>query len=85
MFYFYILKSQLNNSYYFGSCADTDIRLKQHNAGLVKSTKRYIPWELAHIEQFNDFKNVRNRESQVKSWKKRSAIENLIKHSKNLM
>ena len=80
MFYFYILKSQQNNAYYFGSCNDADIRLKQHNQGLVKSTKRYMPWQVVYMEQFEDLKTAKLRELQVKSWKKRRAVENLIKH-----
>jgi len=82
MFYFYVLKSQINDSYYFGVCRDFGIRLKQHNQGLVKSTKRYRPWRLVYIENFDSLGKARKRELQVKSWKKRNAIEKLIKHSK---
>ena len=80
MFYLYILKSQLNLSFYIGSCHDIKKRIKLHNQGLVKSTKRYIPWKIIYIEPYNDLKSARKRELQIKSWKKRSAIERLIKH-----
>ncbi|MDD4607393.1 MAG: GIY-YIG nuclease family protein [Patescibacteria group bacterium] len=82
MFSTYILKSQKNNSYYIGCCKNTAIRLKQHNKGLVKSTKRYKPWIILYYENFDDLKDARKREKQIKSWKKRSAIEKLIKHFK---
>ncbi|MFH1656969.1 MAG: GIY-YIG nuclease family protein [bacterium] len=80
MFYLYILKSQLNLSFYIGSCHDIKKRIKLHNQGLVKSTKRYIPWNIIYIESYNDLKSAKKRELQIKSWKKRSAIERLIKH-----
>lgn len=80
MFYTYILKSKQNGSYYIGSCQDLEIRLKNHNGGQVKSTKRYMPWELVYYEQYNLLADARKREKQIKSWKKREAIEELIKH-----
>jgi putative endonuclease len=84
MFYTYILRSKLNSSFYVGSCENIEVRLDQHNNGLVKSTKRYIPWELECFEKFNSLRESRKRELQIKKWKKRSAIEKLIKHFKNL-
>jgi len=78
MFYTYILKSKNNNSFYVGSCEDLDKRVILHNKGLVRSTKRYIPWILIYKEEFLDFKNARKRELKIKSWKSRESIENLI-------
>ncbi len=78
MFYIYILKSKQNNSYYIGSCQNLEKRLKQHNGKLVKSTKRCAPWQIVYSEEYDDLKNARKRESQLKSWKKRKAIEKLF-------
>ena len=78
MFYVYILKSQINGSYYIGSAHDINARLEMHNHGLVKSTKRYIPWKLAHSEKYKTLNEARRRELQIKLWKKRNAIERLI-------
>ena len=82
MFCIYILKSQKNKSYYVGSRKNIEGRLNQHNKGLVKSTKRYAPWDLAYFEYYDNLKKARKKELQIKSWKKRSAIENLMKHFK---
>lgn len=82
MFYIYILKSEKNSSYYIGSCKNLEVRLKLHNSGLVRSTKRYLPWQLVYSESFYNLERARHRERQIKSWKKRQAIENLIKHFK---
>lgn len=79
MYYTYILKSKINASYYVGSCKDIIKRINLHNGGLVKSTKRYKPWEIVHKEEYESLSKARQRESQVKSWKKRITIENLIK------
>lgn len=78
MFIVYILKSKVNGSYYVGSCEDVLTRFEQHNKGLVPSTKRYLPWSLIYTEQYDTLKQARQREKQIKSWKKRSAIEKLL-------
>jgi putative endonuclease len=80
MFYFYILRSIKNGRYYIGSCKDIKERLRRHNSGLVKSTKYYSPWELVYNEEYQTLSGARQRECQVKGWKKRSAIKRLIKH-----
>ncbi len=80
MFYLYILKSQKNSSFYIGACHNIEKRIKLHNQGLVKSTKKYIPWDIIYIESYDNLKSARKREFQLKCWKKRSAIERLIKH-----
>lgn len=40
----YILYSHLNKKFYVGQSGDHNVRLDQHNQGLVKSTKSGIPW-----------------------------------------
>ncbi len=80
MFFVYILKSQKNGAYYIGSCdGEVSARLCKHNKGRVKSTRRYIPWKVTHTEKFKTRRDARQRESQIKSWKSRGAIERLIK------
>jgi putative endonuclease len=78
MFFVYILKSKINGAYYIGSCEDISIRFSQHNKGLVKSTKRYLPWDLVYREGFNMLTKARKRELQIKSWKSRRAVERII-------
>lgn len=78
MFYFYILRSNKNNSYYLGSTSDIFPRIKAHNKGRVKSTKTGLPWKLIHKEKYKSFKQANKREYQVKKWKSRKAIERLI-------
>jgi len=80
MFYVYILKSEKSDSYYIGSCSNIKTRLSQHNSGVVKSTKRHTPWKLVYYESCENLKKARQREKQIKSWKKRSAIEKLLRN-----
>lgn len=75
----YILKSNKNNSYYIGSSGNVAKRIALHNRGMVKSTKRYLPWTIVYQERFNNLSLARKKESQLKSLKKRKPIENLIK------
>ena len=79
MFYTYILQSLKNGRYYVGSCEDKERRFHQHNSGLVKSTKFYLPWKIVYTEKYKTLQEARKREYQVKGWKKRIAIEKLIK------
>lgn len=81
MYCVYILKSTINGSYYIGSCRDINERLDRHNNGLVISTKRYAPWNVIYQESFKNLLDARSRELQIKSWKKRRAIERLIQRS----
>jgi putative endonuclease len=72
----------MNGSYYVGSCKDIKIRFNLHNAGQVKSTKRYVPWKLVYKEEYKTFSKARKREMQIKSWKSKIAIDKLIKDFK---
>ena len=52
-------------------------RLKEHNKGLSKSTKPYVPWRLVHSEQFETRMEARTREKYLKSaagrrWRKKN-------------
>lgn len=80
MFYVYILKSLETGKYYIGSCNNIAERLSRHNKKQVKSTKAFAPWTVFHKETFNTLSEARDRENQIKLWKSRSAIENLVKH-----
>ena len=79
MYSTYILNSQKTNRYYIGCTNNLSNRINQHNKGKVLSTKPYQPWQLVYKERYNTLSQARKRESQIKSWKSRDSIENLIK------
>ena len=78
MFHVYILQSQQTGRYYIGSTNDTTRRLRQHNAGYVTSTKRFLPWEMVYTEDFKEHIIAARREREIKSKKSRQFLERLI-------
>lgn len=73
----YILECK-DKSYYIGSTKDLQRRLVEHKNGRVKSTRNCAPFSIKLIEEYDEFKLAFRREKQLKSWKKRSAIEKLF-------
>jgi putative endonuclease len=67
MFYNYILQSKNGSEIYTGYTSDLRKRLKQHNQGLNKSTKPYIPWELIYYEACLDIADAKRREHYLKT------------------
>ncbi len=67
MYYAYILKSQKDQSNYFGSTQDLRTRIKNHNSGKVKYTKGHRPYKLHYFERFNKRKEAIARETYFKS------------------
>lgn len=78
MYYVYVLHSLKCNRLYVGSSAQPDERLKSHNAGRVKSTKAYRPWERVLLEELSDRNTAEKRERYLKSgWGRRWLKDNL--------
>ncbi|MBM2840061.1 MAG: nuclease superfamily protein [Bacteroidetes bacterium] len=46
MFYAYILRSEKDGTFYYGSAKDVRKRVRDHNAGRVKYTRGYCPYVL---------------------------------------
>jgi len=66
MYFFYTLKSLKDNNLYFGYTSDLRRRFKEHNAGLVKSTKNREPLVLVYYEAYKSDIDARERELQIK-------------------
>ena len=73
--FLYILYSQKLNKYYVGSTPDILRRLEDHNRGKEKFTKPGLPWVLVYKEIFENLKEARTREKQIKRRKSRKYIE----------
>ncbi len=73
----YILYSKKRNHFYKGSSHENGhlSRLEAHNAGKVKSTKAGIPWELVHVEFFDEYSLARKRELFLKTGPGRTWIK----------
>lgn len=66
MYYVYIIKSKKDNNLYLGSTNDLKRRLKEHNNGLVSSTKLRGPFEVIYCEVYKSERDARKRESSLK-------------------
>jgi putative endonuclease len=55
-----------------------DKRLQRHNAGMVASTRPYLPWVVVYQEVYETKQEANARERYVKRMKSRKFIEALI-------
>ncbi|MEK7503043.1 MAG: GIY-YIG nuclease family protein [Patescibacteria group bacterium] len=62
----YILKSDKDEKLYIGSTSDLRRRFKEHNAGLVESTKSRKPLKLVYYECYASEDDARHREHNLK-------------------
>jgi putative endonuclease len=83
-YYVYIIKSEVDQSYYKGSSLNPLVRLAQHNHGENQSTRAGCPWKLVYLEMFSTKREALIREKALKKWS-RHQIETLIRSEKNLL
>jgi putative endonuclease len=78
MFYAYVLKSIHHDFYYKGHCQNLEKRIAQHNAGLTKSIRPYIPFQLVYAEQFTTREEAISREKFFKTAAGRKFLKNKL-------
>ncbi len=66
MFFVYILKSDKDGKLYFGYTTDLRKRIKEHNLGLVSSTKSRIPFRCVYYEAYVSKGDATKREHNLK-------------------
>ncbi|MFC2084366.1 GIY-YIG nuclease family protein [Bacteroidota bacterium] len=74
-----ILKSIKDNKRYVGMTSDIKRRIKEHNSGLVKSTRNRKPFELIYTEEFATKNGAMKREKFFKSGKGREFLKSINK------
>ena len=74
----YILYSEKLDKYYIGSTGDLEGRLQRHNSSNHGFTSTGKPWIMKYSEVFENKTLALKRELQLKNWKNRNAIEELI-------
>lgn len=62
MFYVYVLKSQKDGTYYYGSTSNVAKRLRDHNSGKAKFTKGHRPYAVQYLEEFETKREAQERE-----------------------
>ena len=66
MNYFYILQSEIDNTFYYGHTNDLKKRINDHNKGKTKSIKCKIPYKLIYYEAYYNKRLARKRELHIK-------------------
>ncbi len=80
MYCIYVIESQKNFDLYKGFTKDIRKRHKEHNDGLVKSTKNYRPWKLVYCEILLNKEDAINRERYLKSSWGRKFLKEILKN-----
>ena len=74
--YVYIMANRKNGTIYTGVTSDLAKRVYEHREGLVAGfTKRYGCKRLVWFEAFDDIQQARQRELQIKEWKRAWKIQ----------
>lgn len=67
MFYVYVLESTSEDKQYIGYTNDIKKRVREHNLGLNRSTKRLKPWKLIYFEACLSLDDAKRRERYLKT------------------
>jgi putative endonuclease len=78
-YYVYILQSTSREYVYIGFSQNIMERVGYHNAGKVKSTKAYIPFELIHYEAYKSKSDAKRRELYLKTNKGRTTLKTMLR------
>ncbi|MGE4357018.1 MAG: GIY-YIG nuclease family protein [Candidatus Omnitrophota bacterium] len=78
MFYVYILEDEEGRHYIGTTSKDPLIRLKEHNTGKSRWTRRSKSWRLIYTETFSDRRSAWLREQQIKRYKGGNAFKKLM-------
>jgi putative endonuclease len=79
MYTVYILYSISHKKSYTGFTSDLEQRLKSHNELATKGwTVNYRPWELVHMEVFEDKQAAMQHEKFLKSGQGRQQVQKLV-------
>ena len=82
MYTVYILYAQSIDKFYVGFTGDRpEIRLEKHLASHKGFTSRAKDWQIVYIEKFDVKDQAIQREKQIKNWKSKKKIIELIRSS----
>ncbi len=80
-YYFYVIRSNSDGSYYKGQTEDLKDRLERHNQGRSSFTRNKAPWKLVYSESYESRSEAAKREAYFKSskgWKDWKELKNKI-------
>jgi putative endonuclease len=79
MYFTYILFSEKLDKYYVGYSSDVQSRLKKHKQKHKGFSGQANDWRIVYSESFATKSAAYAREREIKAWKSRSRIVDLIK------
>ena len=77
-FVVYILSSQIKNRFYIGFTSNLEERIIRHNQKSKGFTGNVNDWKIVYTENYPSKEEAHKRELQIKSWKSRTKIQELI-------
>lgn len=80
-FIVYILYSSTKNKFYIGYTSDLEERIIRHNQKSKGFTGNSNDWKIVYTETFLTKTEASAREKQIKSWKSRIKIQELISNN----
>ena len=82
MCYTYILHSESLDKFYIGhTCENLDERLAKHLSNHKGFTAKVKDWKIVYFEILENKSLAYKRELEIKSWKSKTKIKNLINNS----
>jgi putative endonuclease len=79
MAYTYILYSHILDKFYIGSTGESlEERLRRHLTSHKGFTSKAKDWIIVYSEQYQDIKEAHQREMQIKRWKSKKMIQDMI-------
>ena len=83
-FHLYILYSATKEGYYIGHTGDNlNERLRKHNSHHKGFTGKFNDWKIAYNEVFETKEQAYAREREIKAWKSKKRITELIAGSEH--
>ncbi len=79
MYYTYVLQSKRDGKFYYGYTKDLAQRFKEHNTGLVQSTKNRRPFTLIYYEACCIEADALQREKYFKTYRGRQFLAKRLK------
>ncbi|MBP6754558.1 MAG: GIY-YIG nuclease family protein [Bacteroidia bacterium] len=77
-FFIYILHSPSKDKFYIGFTSDLEERIIRHNQKSKGFTGNTNDWKIVYSETYNTKSEALVREKQIKSWKSKIKIQELL-------
>ena len=82
VYFVYILSSLSTPKTYGGFTSNLERRLGEHNSGKSSFTKKFLPWQLIHVEEFSNKVKAIEREKYLKTTEGRIFLRSLFGENK---